>query len=344
MKRLVCKLLSVFLLICSLSISSCSVNKTNASTENLIDDVPNEQSEPAVISDTSAAVKTESTSTTASQTFSMSTTTSPITKAATTISFESADCMEVPMELPDNPFIEPRREIEQDFPLNIAGVTVLNYYFPFPEDFFPEYRRYTFEYVGYTFQDIGYFELITSIQNPEFFDENFNYVGEQLVHGKEFEPSDIRRISVGDEIGDLTVENAAFSFEARFDYGSAGTSPKSGFLKLAGSVTLTGILIKDSDIIFFVYPDSIQENKFPFLNLGGSRTTMISTDEVGLYSEYPALCFLLDKTGIDLRDRSFCEAEITFTNIEESWNQNENDDYYDFCVCTAEKAEIKILC
>ncbi len=140
------------------------------------------------------------------------------------------------------------------------------------------------------------------------------------------------------------MENAAFSFEARFDYGSAGTSPKSGFLKLAGSITLTGIVIKDSDIIFFVYPDSIQENKFPFLNLGGSRTTMISTDEVGLYSEYPALCFLLDKTDIDLRDRSFCEAEITFTNIEESWNQNENDDYYDFCVCTAEKAEIKILC
>ena len=81
MKRLVCKLLSVFLLICSLSISSCSVNKTNASTENLIDDVPNEQSEPAVISDTSAAVKTESTSTTASQTFSMSTTTPPIAES-----------------------------------------------------------------------------------------------------------------------------------------------------------------------------------------------------------------------------------------------------------------------
>ncbi len=268
--------------------------------------------------------------------------TSITTEAATTVSFESADCSEVSMELPDHPFISPRREIDREFPLNLAGIGVLNYYFPFPEDFFPEYGRYTFVYTGFTFQDIDYSELITSIQNHELFDNEFSYIGNRPVKGKEFDPSSIRKISPGDQFGNLTVEDANFSFDVRLDHGCGNNAPQSGYVKLGGSVTLKGVAVKETDILFYVYPDSIRETEFPFLNLG-NRSTMVSADGLGLYSEYTTLCFLLDENDIDFGDRSFCEAEITFTDIEQSWDQYRNDDYFGLCICTAEKAKVKIL-
>lgn len=269
-------------------------------------------------------------------------TTKRTTKEPITVSFESADCWEVSMDLPNHPFLEPRRDIDRDFPLNMAGTQTLAYYFPFPEDFFPEYRRYTFVYTGFTFQDTDYSELITSLGNPELFDDEFSYIGYRPYVGREFDSSAIRKISVGDRFGDLTVEDARFSFEARFDHGTAGTAPESGYVKLGGSVTLKGVAVKDTDILFYVDPDSIRETEFPFLNLG-NRIPIISGDGIGLYSEDATLCFLLDETDIDFGDRSFCEAQITFTDIEQSWdNDIQNNPHFGFSLCTAEKAEIKI--
>lgn len=284
--------------------------------------------------------ETEAVSTTAPQETTAPTTTSITTEAPTTVLFGSMDCFEV--DESDGPY-SPVRDPEREFPLNLAGITALNYYFPYPDDFVPDYGWYTFLYSGYTFSKSSYYDFFTSIGNPELFDDKFSYIGTRAEVGRNFDPSSVRKISIGDKIGGFIVEDATFAIKAHFiqgrSHGVYDTCPQSAYVKLSGSVTLKGIAVKKTNICFYVYTDSIRETEFPFLNMG-SRGFSISADGIGLYAEDPTLCFLLDETTIDFGDRSFCEAEITFTDIEQSWDRDHKSA---FCLCTAQKAEVKIL-
>lgn len=211
---------------------------------------------------------------------------------------------------------------------------------PLPEDFVATVGKHILHYDQFSFLVTVCSDLITSESAPECFDDKFSYIYtlEELSYaGRELTSENIKKISVGDQIGGLFVDKASIDFCLEIESsGAYSTYPESAFLELSGSTKLSGIVIENNDSKFYVYRDSIVESEFPFINIGETGFSA-SFDTIGLHNSYSTLCFVLSDDTInqlEFNDKGYCEIEITFSNIKQSWNRNDKNS--EFCSCTAE--------
>lgn len=211
---------------------------------------------------------------------------------------------------------------------------------PLPKDFAAVPGSHLLHYDNFSYLKTLYSDFITSESVPERFDDEFSYIyyQEELGrHGREITPEDTKKVSVGDQIGGLIVDKASIDFYFElYSYGGYLNYPKSAYLELSGSTKLRGIVIENNDSKFYVYRDSIEESGFPFINLGETGFSA-AFDSIGLHNSYCTLCFLLSDDTMDqleFNDKGYCEVEIIFTNIKQSWNKNGKNSA--FCLCIAE--------
>lgn len=216
---------------------------------------------------------------------------------------------------------------------------------PLPEDFVATAGKHLLHYDRFSYLITLYSDFITSESAPERFDNDFSYIytlEDLSCAGRELTSDDIKRVSVGEQIGGLLVEKASIDFCLELESsGAYSTHPESAFLELSGSTELKGLVIKSNDPKFYVYRDSIVESEFPFINIGETGFSA-AFDSIGIHNSYSTLCFLLSDNTVDqleFNDKGYCEVEIKFSNIKQSWNRSDKDP--EFCLCTAEYEMIK---
>ncbi|MGN0657639.1 MAG: hypothetical protein ACI4KR_12705, partial [Ruminiclostridium sp.] len=158
---------------------------------------------------------------------------------------------------------------------------------PLPEEFVATAGKHLLHYDRFSYLITLYSDFITSESAPECFDDEFSYIytPEDLsCAGRELTSDDIKRISVGEQIGGLLVEKASIDFCLELESsGAYSTNPESAFLELSGSTELKGIVIENNDSKFYVYHDSVVESEFPFINIGETGFSA-AFDSIGVHN------------------------------------------------------------
>lgn len=185
----------------------------------------------------------------------------------------------------------------------------------------------------------GYF--VTSEENPELFPGGI-YAGdktaepfEALENGSVSASSDYKRIYTGDSFGGLTVSSAQCEYYLSLSQDNELTAYyRASSLAFSGTITLSGVLIKDYgkgeraedasyDLVFYPYPSLLLENDFPIL-----KSSFVSEH----YLSDGAFEFCGDTFGIALNSYTF------------GWEDKVFSDGTDYCYASVELDNIELFC